>query len=105
MHSALDDRRLQVGLGERHAGSETALKRLVQINHHDHARFDGDTKQGDVSHPDRDAKVIAKVSLQDKPSGERIDRRENQDGGFGDGMEHHIEQDKNHEKHDGHDQL
>ena len=105
MHGALDDRGLQVGFGERHAGGKTALKRLVQVNHHDHARFDGDAEKGDVSDPDRDAEVIAKVSLQDKPSGEGIDRREDQDGGLGDGMEHHVEQDKNHEKHDGHDQL
>ena len=44
VHGALDDRRLQVGLGERHAGSKTALKRLVQVNHHDDARFDGDAE-------------------------------------------------------------
>src|SRR5579863_2513738 len=105
MYGAFDDCGFQVDFSERHAGSKTALKRLVQVNHHDHARFDGDAEQGDVSHPDCDAEVVAKVSLKDKPSSKGVKGWKDQDGGLGDGMEHHIEQDKNHEKHDGYDQL
>ena len=43
---------------------QSAIHRLMEIHDHYHTRFDGNTEQSYVSHPDSDAEVVAKQPLQ-----------------------------------------
>src|SRR6185312_4600433 len=105
MYGALDNRRLQVGFGQRSAGYKAAIKGVTEVNHHDNAGLDGNAKKRDIAHPDRYAEVVPEPPLQNQSSGESVDRRENQYGCFRNGVKDHIQEDKNQEEHDGHDEF
>src|SRR5260370_17104534 len=69
------------------------------------ACFNGNAEESDVAHPHRYAEVIAEQLLQNQAARQRIDRRENEDSRFGDGMKHHVEQHKDDKKDDRQNEL
>src|ERR1700731_862030 len=72
----------------------------MKVDHHDHARLHGNSKQGDVTHPDCYAEVVSKQPLEDQSSGHRIECREDEHYGFGDVMENQVQEKENHKKDD-----
>src|SRR6266850_746508 len=73
----------------------------------DHPADDG---RGDgfhhvVADADRHAEVVAEQLLQDEAPRERVERGEDEHGGFPDGMEHHVEEHKDDEEHYGKNNL
>src|ERR1700730_17858152 len=70
-------------------GCQSAIERLVQVHNHDHACLDGDSEKRDVAHPYGHAEVVIEKPLENKTAGHGIERRENQNRGFCDGMKHH----------------
>src|SRR6266436_2092923 len=77
----------------------------MEIHNHDHAGFNGNAEESDVADPYRYAEVIAEQLLQNEAACQRIDRRENEDSRFGDGMKHHVEQHKDDKKDDRQNEL
>src|SRR5260370_8189362 len=77
----------------------------MEIHNHDDACFNGNAEESDVAHPHRYAEVIAEQLLQNEAACQRIDRRENEDSRFGDGMKHHVEQHKDDKKDDRQNEL
>ena len=73
----------------------------MEVNDHHNPRFNRDAKESDVTNPHGHTEVVAKQPLQDQPSGHRIERGEDQDHGLSQGMENHVQEHENHEKHDG----
>src|SRR5713101_8461948 len=77
----------------------------MQIYNHDDAGFNGNAEESDVADPDRHAEVVAEQLLQNQAACQCIDRRENEDSRFGDGMKHHVEQHKDDKKDDRQNEL
>src|SRR5260370_9451802 len=69
------------------------------------ACFNGNAEESDVADPYRDAEVIAEQLLQNEAARQRIDRRENKDSRFGEGMKHHVEKNKDEKKDDRQNEL
>src|SRR6266404_3870841 len=105
LHRTFNRRFFNVLVFQRLSGCEAAVECFMQIHDHDNARFDGDAEQRDVADPDRHAEVVAEQLLQDEAPRERVERREDEHGGFPDGMEHHVEEHKDDEEHDGKNNL
>lgn len=59
---------------EEHTFRKAMIEGLVQTDDHDHAGFDGDPKQRDVSNPRIDAEVATEQHLEDQPSGHGVER-------------------------------
>ena len=71
----------------------------MQVDHHYHSRFNGDTKERDIADPDRHAEVVAQQPLQNQCSSCGVESRKDQNHGFRDGAENHIQQHENYEEH------
>jgi hypothetical protein len=98
---SFDDCCFDVFMTQRNSRLEAVVQCFVEIHNHDHARFNGDAEQSDVADPHRCAEVVSEQLLQNQPTRKRIDRRENEDGGFRDGVKHGVEQEKDDKEDDG----
>ena len=88
----------KIGLGQRRALLHPLLKRLMQVDHHHNAGFDGNPEERDVAHPHSHAEVVAEQPLQQQPARHRVERWEDEHSSLGDGFEDQIEKQKNDEE-------
>src|SRR5215831_8197927 len=77
----------------------------MEIDNHDDARFHGNSKKCDVTHPNGHTEVVAKPILENEPSSHGIKGRKDEDSGFRCGMENHVEEQEYYKEHDGHNDL
>src|SRR5579875_1461581 len=82
------------------AACQPVIERFVQIHNHDHACFDCNTEQSNVTNPDGHAEVVPKQPLQDQSTSHRVQGRKDEDGGLQGGVKHHVQQQKDHEEYD-----
>src|SRR5580698_7507626 len=66
----------------------------MQIDHHNDAGLNCDTKQGYVTDPRRYAEVEPHNILKNQSAGHRINGRNDKNNRFGQGMKQHVEQDE-----------
>src|ERR1700731_1662317 len=95
LDGAFDGGLLNIDALQDRPGGKLPVKRFVQIDDHNDASLDRDSKQRDVTNPDRNTEIVAKVPLEKKASRHRIERRKDQNECFGHGSEHHVQQQKN----------
>ncbi len=64
MDSAFDGRGLYVSIGQRSSALKLMFESFMKINDHDHAGFDRDPKERNITNGHGDAKVIVEKPLQ-----------------------------------------
>src|SRR5437870_4257090 len=81
------------------------IQRLVKVHDHDHARFDGNAEERNITDPDRHAEVIAEHPLQNQSASHGVEGRKDQYGRFSNRVEDHIKQHEDHKEYDGKNDL
>ena len=89
----------------RNARSDALLQRLVEIDHHHHARLHRNAEERDVADGNGHAEVIVQQPLQQQPSRHRVGGGENEHEGLCHRVKDKIEQQKNYAEHERQNQL
>ena len=77
LYRAFDRRRFNIFMFDGYSRGDAFVERLMEIHHHDHPSLHGNSKEGDVAHPDGDAEVVAQQILENQASGHSIKSGEN----------------------------
>src|SRR5947209_20514703 len=77
----------------------------MEVHDHNYACFDSDAEQRDVANPDGNTEVVSEQLLKDEAAGQSVERGKNEDSGLGDGVKHHVKEQKDDEEHHRQDEL
>ena len=92
MDSAFDGCLFNVGIRQCLTGLQLMVERFMEINHHNHAGFYGDSKERNVTDRRGDAEVVVKKPLQEQSSTHGIDGWEDKHERFGYRVEYEIQE-------------
>src|SRR2546422_2305729 len=77
----------------------------MEVHNHNYTCFDSDAEQRDVANPDGNTEVVSEQLLKDEAAGQSVERGKNEDSGLGDGVKHHVKEQKDDEEHHRQDEL